>query len=37
MWDPLGPKYPKKYKNPNIWRKKDKEKETIVKDSAVAH
>ena len=20
MWDPLRPKYPKKYKKPNVWR-----------------
>ena len=26
MWDPLRPKYLKKYKNQNIWRKKKKKK-----------
>ena len=35
MWDPLRPKYLKKYKNPNIWRKKTKhKKKTFVKGSA---
>ena len=23
MWGPLRPKYSKKYRNPNIWRKKE--------------
>ena len=26
MRDPLGPKYLRKYKNPNIWRKKRKKR-----------
>ena len=40
MWDPLRPKYPKNYKNPNIWRKYVPvymKKRTFVKDSAGAH
>ena len=37
IWDPLRPKYPKIYKNPNIWRnKKQKQKKLFVKRSAGA-
>ena len=37
IWDPLRPKYPRKNRNPNIWRKKRKQKTPFVKCSAGAH
>ena len=37
MWDRLRPKYPEKYKNPNIWRGKKKKKSKKARRGHTKH